>query len=101
MQVHILHSLTIFHALIYYIFKTLPKECTYLCGTATGLFLSIAADQNICTKQTISQLLIASGRYSGCVGICWMRRQHAVCMPMKLELESTCRNLCLQGPGFW
>lgn len=41
--------------------ETLPKECTYLCGTATGLFLSIAADQNICTKQTISQLLIASG----------------------------------------
>ncbi|KAJ7360155.1 hypothetical protein OS493_018143 [Desmophyllum pertusum] len=43
--------------------KTLPKECTFLCGTATGLLLGIAADLKpcICSKEIITQLLITSG----------------------------------------
>ena len=43
--------------------QNLPKECTFLCGTATGLLLSIAADLKpcLCAKEILTQLLIASG----------------------------------------
>lgn len=43
--------------------QTLPKECTFLCGTATGLLLGIAVDlkPGLCTKEILTQLLTTSG----------------------------------------